>query len=157
MRGMPSAYALLMLRSRGPAGGLIDRYATACEAIAYVAHTICICSANSCSRTDAAFAAAFGDEFHRAVSTAYVRHMLRILSSQILPYITIYYIYLFSRPTLLLKPSICGAHFQAMLSFPPMWNPSKKPVRLLFVLRFQLKNRQPSSCSAYANSIPAYS
>ena len=81
MRGMPSVYTLLILCSHGPTGGLIDRYTTICEAIVYVAHTICIYSANSYSRTDTTFTAAFGDEFHRAVSTVYVRHMLYILLS----------------------------------------------------------------------------
>lgn len=105
--------------SRGPAGGLIDRYATACEAIAYVAHTLSTCSANFCSRVDPAFAATFGDQFHRAVSTAYVRHMLHVSLFHILPYITIYCEYLSSRHTLSFMLSVYEAYSQTILSFLP--------------------------------------
>ena len=47
-----AAYAQLILHRTGPTGGLLDRYATACEAIVYVQHVISICSANTHSRAD---------------------------------------------------------------------------------------------------------
>jgi hypothetical protein len=37
------AHAVLMLCSRGSGGGYMDRYATACEEIAYVPHIPSIC------------------------------------------------------------------------------------------------------------------
>jgi hypothetical protein len=62
-------YAELKFNSTGPAGGLIDQYATACEDIAYGLHVLCICSADTRSRNDATFHASFGSFFHRAVSS----------------------------------------------------------------------------------------
>jgi hypothetical protein len=63
-----SAYATLMLRSTGPPGGYMDRYATACEEIAYVLYILSICRANVRSRSDPTFRATYGSIFHRVVS-----------------------------------------------------------------------------------------
>ena len=69
-----SAYAWLTLSRRGPVNGLIDQYATALETIAYALHILCICSTDICSAADPNFAATYGTQFHRAVSSAYALH-----------------------------------------------------------------------------------
>jgi hypothetical protein len=66
----------------------MDRYATACEEVAYVVSVSGICQANIHSRTDANFRATFGNAFHRAVSSTYT---LYICSAPLPPLLSIIY------------------------------------------------------------------
>ncbi len=59
---------MLMLSSRGPLGGYIDRYTTTYEEIAYVLHILSIYRANVRSRTDINFYTTFGSVFYHVIS-----------------------------------------------------------------------------------------